>query len=89
MIRMMIKKKCWSKFFRLIKTGKKKVDLRVADFKLKEGDILLLEEWDPKKKKYSGKKIKKKVKYVLKFKLNDFDQEKIIKRCGFYVIELG
>lgn len=89
MISMLIKKKSWPKIFKLIKSGKKKFDLRVADFRVKEGDILLLEEYDPKRKKYTGRKIKKKVKYIFKFKMNDFGQEKIIKRHGIYVIELG
>lgn len=82
-----IRKKIWPEWFKLIKSGKKKFELRLADFRVKEGDVLLLEEWDPKTKKYTGKRIKKKVKYVLKFKLNDFGQEKEIKKKGLYVIQ--
>lgn len=67
-----IKKKIWPKYFEQVKTGKKKFELRLADFNLKKGDVLVLKEWDPKKKEYTGRKIKKKVKYLLKFKLNDF-----------------
>jgi len=73
---MEIKKKIWPKYFELVKSGKKKFEVRLADFRIKEGDILILEEWDPKTEKYTGRKIKKKVKYVLKFKLNDFTQKK-------------
>lgn len=83
-----IKKKIWPKYFNLVKSGKKKFEVRVADFTTKEGDILLLEEWNPKTKKYTGRKLKKKVKYVLKFKLDDFKQEKLIKKRGLYVIQL-
>lgn len=89
MISMIIKKKIWPNFYKLVKSGKKNCELRVADFKVKKGDVLLLEEYDPEKKKYTGRKIKKKVKYIFKFKMNDFGQEKIIKRHGIYVIELG
>ena len=71
-----IKKKTWPEYFELIKSGKKRFDLRLADFKIEEGDILVLEEYNPKKKKYTGRKIKKKVKYVLKFNLDDFTQKK-------------
>ncbi len=85
---MIIKKKTWPKIFELVKSGKKKFDLRVADFSVKEGDILILEEWDPKTKKYTGRKIKKKVRYVLKFKLDDFGQKKEIEKRGLYVIQL-
>lgn len=82
-----IKKKTWPKFFELVKKGKKNFDLRMADFKIREGDTLILEEYDPKKKKYTGRKIHKKVKYVLKVKLNDFGQEKEIIKRGLYVIQ--
>ncbi|MFC1789647.1 DUF3850 domain-containing protein [Patescibacteria group bacterium] len=82
-----IKKKTSPKFFKLIKSGKKRFELRLAEFKAKEGDTLVLEEWDPKKKKYTGRKIKKKVKFVFKFKLNDFGQKKEIEKIGLYVIQ--
>ena len=36
--KMIIKKKIWPEFFELIKSGKKKFELRVADFDIKEGD---------------------------------------------------
>ncbi len=82
-----IKKKIWPEYFKLVKSGKKKFELRVADFKLKEGDILILEEWDPKKKEYTGRIIRKKVRFILKFKLDDFNQKKEIEKKGLYVIQ--
>jgi len=85
---MIIRKKIWPEYFKLVKSGKKKFELRLADFEIKEGDILVLEEWDPKKKKYTGRRIRKKVKYVLKFHLNDFYQRKEIEKKGLYVIQL-
>lgn len=83
-----IKKKTWPKFFKLVKSGKKRFELRLADFKIKEGDILILEEWDPKTKKYTGRKIRKKAKYVLKFNLSSFGQKKEIEKKGLYAIQL-
>lgn len=82
-----IKKKIWPKYFKLVKSGKKKFELRLADFKIKAGDTLLLKEWNSKKKEYTGRKIKKKVKYVLKFNLNDFGQKKEIENKGLYIIQ--
>ena len=70
-----ITKKIWTEYFELISTGKKKFELRLDDFDAKEGDTLVLEEWDPETKKYTGRKIEKKVGYILKFKLDDFGQE--------------
>lgn len=83
-----IKKKIWPEYFELVKSGKKKFELRLADFKIKEGDTLILEEWDPKKKEYTGKKLKRKVKYILKFHLDNFGQKKEIEKKGLYVIQL-
>ncbi len=85
---MVIRKKIWSKYFNLVKSGKKKFEVRAADFKIREGDELILEEWNPKTKKYTGRKLKKKAKYILKFKLNKFGQEKLIKKRGLYVIQI-
>jgi ASC-1-like (ASCH) protein len=82
-----IKKKIWPEYFELVKSGKKKFELRLADFKIKEEDVLVLEEWDPKKKEYTGRKLKKKVKYIVKFELDDFDQKKEIEKKGLYVIQ--
>lgn len=87
-IKMIIKKKIWPEFFNLIKSGKKRFDLRVANFDIKEGDTLVLEEWDPQIKAYTGRKITKKVGYILRFKLNDFGQEEEIKKHGLCVIQL-
>lgn len=83
-----IKKKIWPEYYNLIKSGKKKFELRLADFKIREGDTLILEEYDPKKKEYTGRKINKKVKYVLKFSLDKFGQKEKIEKKGLYVIQL-
>jgi ASC-1-like (ASCH) protein len=83
----LIKKKINHKYFNLVKLGKKKFELRLADFKIKPGDILILQEWNPKTKKYTGRELKKKVNFILKFKLNDFGQAQEIKKKGLYVIQ--
>ena len=83
-----IKKKIWPKYFEQVASGKKKFELRVNDFEIKEGDTLILEEWDPKTKQYTGRQIKKTAGYILNFKLDDFGQEDIIKKHGLIVISL-
>ena len=83
-----IKKKIWPEYFELVSSGKKRFELRLADFDIAEGDTLLLEEWDPKTKEYTGKSIEKKVNFLLKFKLDDFGQEQEIKEKGLFVIQL-
>ena len=56
---MIIKKKSWPEYFEKVLSGKKKVELRLADFEIKERDTLILEEYDPKIKQYTGRTIKK------------------------------
>lgn len=57
--------KCWPQFFQLIKAGKKTHDLRRADDRdFRVGDRLLLEEFDPATKSYSGNSIMVRVTYV-------------------------
>jgi ASC-1-like (ASCH) protein len=82
-----IKKKSWPESFKLIKSGKKKFDLRVP-FKIEKGDVLVFEEWDPKKKKYTGRSIRKKTGFIYKFKLNSFGQKKELEKKGLYVIQI-
>jgi len=83
-----INKKITPEYFDLIKSGKKNFELRVADFEINEGDTLLLKEWDPKTTKYTGRELKKKVGYVLKFNLDKFKQKKLIEKHGMYAIQL-
>lgn len=85
---MIIRKKAWPKIFEDVLSGKKKFDLRLADFDIKEGDILILEEWNPETKEYTGRKLEKKAGYILKFDLDKFGQKKEVEEKGLYVIQL-
>jgi len=81
-------KKTWPEFFEQILKGEKKFELRLADFEVKEGDILVLKEYDPKKKEFTGRKIKKivgKVIFVNPTKMYSLDE---IETRGFNIIEL-
>lgn len=83
-----IKKKCWPEFFSKILEGKKKFEFRLADFEIKEGDTLILEEWNPLTKEYTGRKIEKKVGYVINTKNEKFWTQEQIDKYGFYIISL-
>ncbi|HJX59374.1 hypothetical protein A2V61_03805 [Candidatus Woesebacteria bacterium RBG_19FT_COMBO_47_8] len=85
---MKIEKKTTPEFFKEIKSGKKTFEVRLADWKCKEGDVLVLREWDPKNKVYTGRVLEKRVGYVLKTKDLKFFSEKDIKKYGFQVIAL-
>ena len=85
---MEIVKKIWPEFFEKILSGEKKFELRLADFEIKEGDVLVLKEFDPVKKELTGRKIKKtvgKVVYVNPAKMYSLDE---IESFGFNIIEL-
>ena len=84
-----IKKKAWPEYFAAVVAGKKKYDLRLNDFDIAEGDTLVLEEWNPETKEYTGRRIEKKVTYVSKFKLDKlFWSEEQIKEKGIQIISL-
>jgi len=81
-----IEKKSWPEMFEAVRDGKKTFDLRLADWECKEGDILVLREWNPKTKKYTGRVLKKKVTFVLKTKDTKFFSKEEIEKYGFQVI---
>ena len=84
-----IRKKIWPEYFDAIASGKKKYELRLNDFEAKEGDTLLLGEWDPNTKQYTGRKIEKKVTYVGKFKIDQlFWPETEIREKGFQILSI-
>ncbi|NQU77983.1 DUF3850 domain-containing protein [Candidatus Falkowbacteria bacterium] len=86
---MTISKKCWPKYFEKILTGKKRFELRLADFQVNEGDFLLLREWDPKTGEYTGRETEKKVGYVVKTKdCEKFWSKKEIDKYGFQIIQI-
>jgi ASC-1-like (ASCH) protein len=82
-----VKKKVWKEYFEKILSGEKRFELRLADFDVQKGDTLVLEEWNAATKEYTGRKIEKKVDYVLKFGLDDFGQRKDIEEKGLLVIQ--
>jgi ribosomal protein S17 len=83
---MIIEKKIWPEYFKKILDGTKKFELRLADFECKEGDIILLKEWDPSTKLYTGKEIEKSVTYVVKTRDLTFWSEEDVKKHGFQII---
>ena len=75
-----IEKKIYSKWYQKIENGTKKFELRLADFSSNKGDRLILKEWNPKTRQYTGKEIEKKITQVIKTKdINYWTQEEIDK----------
>lgn len=82
------KKKVWVGYFQKILDGEKTFELRLADWKCKVGDILVLQEWDQDIQKYTGREIEKKVSYVLKTKDIAFWSKDDIEKYGYMVMGL-
>lgn len=86
-----IEKKTWPDLFQKIVEGKKTFDLRLNDFDIDEGDILVLKEYDPKTQTYSGRILEKKVGFVGKWKIDELAQfwpKKDIEEKGIQVVSL-
>lgn len=69
-----ITKKIDTNWFEDIMAGRKKVELRLADFDIAEGDILRLEEWvgEGAERKFTGRCLEKEVTYLQKIDLKDW-----------------
>ncbi|HOZ56179.1 MAG: hypothetical protein BWY51_00176 [Parcubacteria group bacterium ADurb.Bin316] len=85
---MKIEKKIWPEYFQAVADGKKKFELRLADFDVQEGDILLLREWDPQNESYTGREMEREVSFVIKTKDLNFWSQAEIDKYGFQIISL-
>ena len=85
---MIIKKKTWPDIFQQVIDGKKNAEIRLADFNIKENDTLILEEYNPKTKSYTGRSIEKKVKLVNKIHMAEFHTQDELKKHGVWLIEM-
>lgn len=84
-----IKKKSWPEYFEKALSGEKKFELRIADFDIKPGDILILEEYNPKTKTYTGRSIKKKINYIMQTKdMEKIHSKKELEKHGIYVLQM-
>ncbi len=82
-----IEKKVWKEYFEKIISGEKKYELRLGDFLVNKGDVLLLKEWDKQKKEYTGHEISKTVSSVNKFDINNlFWPKEDIEKYGIQII---
>jgi len=79
-------KKVRPEYFQKIIEGKKTFELRLADWECAEGDILVLQEWDPSAKDYTGREIEKIVTYVVKTKDISFFSKEDVDQHGYQII---
>jgi len=64
----------------------KTFDARLADWKCGVGDTLVLREYDPTTKQYTGRILEKKITYILRTKDQPYFSEEEVKKHGFQII---
>jgi len=76
-------------WFEMILSGKKKFEIRLADFDIAEGDILRLEEYtEGEDKQPTGRFIEKTITYVRKPNLKEWvEKQPELLDKSFYVIQ--
>lgn len=83
---MRIEKKILPEYFELVLIGKKRYDFRLADFDIKEGDVLVLKEWDKETQSFTGREIEKNVSYVGRTKCDTTWPQADIDKYGYQII---
>ena len=83
-----IEKKMRPEFFESVLSGSNHVEIRVANFEVRAGDTILLREWNPKTKSYTGRSVEKTVSFVNKFGLENIGDVDEILEKGLYLMEL-
>lgn len=82
-----IKKKTWPKFFELMRTGKKNAELRLNDFDVSPGDVILFREWNPDIGEYTGRTVTRTVINVNHVNPFSFWPSGAISKRGLLLIE--
>lgn len=83
---MKIEKKVQPPYFEAILKGDKNFEVRLNDFECNEGDILVLREWDPEKKDYTGRTLEKKITYIVKTRDLPFWTKEEVEKNGYQII---
>jgi len=83
-----IEKKILPEYFDLVASGQKTFELRLADWECRAGDTLVLNEFDPNAKQFTGRYIKRKVGFVGKTKDFNFFTKEEIDSYGYQIISL-
>ncbi len=82
-----ISKKTWPHFFQLMVDGHKNTDLRLADFDIEKGDVIIFQEWDPQTESYTGRELSRIVYNVNHVNLDRFHTLDEIETFGHFIIE--
>ncbi|MDB5159867.1 MAG: hypothetical protein JWO99_130 [Candidatus Saccharibacteria bacterium] len=78
----------WPESYEKVLSGSKTYDIRLADWDIHPGDVIIFQEWDPATKSYTGREMSRKVGYVGKTKDWEVWPKEDIEKYGFQVISL-
>ncbi len=82
-----VEKKSWPQYFKSLASGKRKAEIRLADFAVSPRDKMVLKEYDPKTQRYSGRKKMLKVRSVTKIGISEIYSAEEMAKNGLYLIE--
>lgn len=57
--------KCWPYYFERVKDREKTFEVRKNDRDFQTGDVIILKEWDPKEKQFTGRLLGARIGYIL------------------------
>jgi len=60
-----IRRKSWPELFEAVLSGKKKFEVRLNEFEVNVGDIIVMREFRPDTQQYTGRTIMRRITYVL------------------------
>jgi hypothetical protein len=87
---MEIVKKAWPDLYEKVASGEKTFDARLGDFAASVGDILVLREWDPKIREYTGRELRKTISFCLAvpYTGNELWSEADLRKYGLQIMAL-
>ena len=86
---MKIEKKVQQEYFENVTEGKKRFEVRLADFKCKSGDTLVLKEQKQGTKELTGRKIECEILYKFNTKnMDKFHTKEEIEKYGFAILAI-
>ena len=86
---MRIEKGVQQKYFNAVADGKKRFEVRLADFRCKPGDILVLKEQEQGTKKFTDRKIECEILYKFNTKnIEKFYSKEKIEKHGLVILSI-
>ena len=78
----------WPESYEKVLSGDKTYDIRLADWDVVQGDVIIFQEWDPSTEQYTGREMTRQVGYVGKTKDWEVWPKEEIEEYGYQIISL-